>query len=438
MSKIKNLWNNRRANAWIFVELVIISIVTWIIVDPVAVSISDSSMPMGYDNDRLLIAEIASLSPDAPGFDGSRDSIDVNSADVEAVMMKLRGYPGVESVTIDKGFGLPGNESVSYDSPLIGNDAVDSLAKMVNVFYFHRGTDFFQTLGIKSIPGSPSAEQLSDMDVSSRDKVIITRQLGEVYWPGENPVGKKFLRSSNGEEKYMTVVGVVEGIKHQPQYRSYCAMFHTGDGFFDDQPQQSFKVVIRLKDNRDIEAKCEEMALWGVKNLPTGNFYLRSMETYDDFLYQTIMSFGIPNQLRLRYILAGFFLVNLILGTVGTFWLQTRKRMSEIGIRRTFGSRRSGIVAMMVGENWLLVTVACVAGFLVYWQYALRNGLNEGYVNNGQMTVVDNWITHFGEHFALVSAIVYGVIILCVIAGTLIPAMSASRVEIVDSLRSKE
>lgn len=68
MSRIKNLWNNRRANVWIFIELVIISIVTWIIADPVAVAVSDSMLPTGYDNDRLLIAGIAISTLKRPGM----------------------------------------------------------------------------------------------------------------------------------------------------------------------------------------------------------------------------------------------------------------------------------------------------------------------------------------------------------------------------------
>lgn len=440
MSRIKNLWNNRRANVWIFIELVIISIVTWIIADPVAVAVSDSMLPTGYDNDRLLIAGIAHLDPEAPGYDDSRDTLAVNSADVETVLMKLRNHPLVESVTIDKGFGVPGNISVSLDCPRSGNQAVDTVVKMTNVFYYHRGTDFFQTFGIKSAEGSPSPEELSDMEAKGPEKVIITRELGELYWPGENAVGKKFVRNSgqDGEEKYMTVIGVIEGIRHQRPYRSYCAMFYSGDGIFDDEPQRTFNAVIRLKNPDNVKAQAEELFQWGSRELVTGNFYLRTIDTYNDFLDDTDKSLGIPNQLSLRYILAGFFLVNLILGIVGTFWLQTRKRVTEMGIRRAFGSPRRGIIGMMVGENFLLATVACICGFLIYWQYALRNGLEEGYVNNGAINVIDNWISHFGQHFAVVSIIVYLLIILCVIVGTFIPAMSVSKVEIVDSLRSKE
>lgn len=440
MSKIKNIWNNRRANAWIFVELVIISIVTWIVADPVAVAISDSRLPTGYDNDRILLAEMASLSPDVPWFDPARDSLDVNTADVETVLMKLRHHPAVESVTIDKGFGLPGNESNSMDTPRSGNAAVDTVAKMINSFYYHRGTQFFETLGIKSAPGSPAPEELSKLDARAPDQVIITKEVGELYWPGENAMGKKFVRRSgeNAQPQYMTVVGVVEGIKHQPRYRSLCAMFYCGDGWFDDEPQRTFTAVIRLKSTKDVEAQREEIFQWGVKALPTGNFYLRTVKTYNDMLDETDMSIGTPNKVQLRYILAGFFLVNLILGTVGTFWLQTRKRMAEMGVRRAFGAGRSHIVGMMIAENFILATVAALIGFLIYWQYALRNGLDNGYVNNGALNVIDNWVCHFGQHFLIVSMIVYGIIILCVIVGTLVPALNVSRVQIVDALRSKE
>jgi len=440
MSRIKNLWNNRRANAWIFIELVMISVVTWIIADPVAVAISDTSLPMGYDCDRLLIAEFGSLDADAPEFDPSRDSLDVNTADVEAVLIKLRNHPAVESVTIDKGFGLPGSMSNTLDVPKCGNEAVDTVVKMTNIFYYHRGTDFFQTLGIKAVAGSPSAEELSDADCPASDKVIITREVGELYWPGENAVGKKFLLAGDDDSapRYMTVVGVVEGIRHQLPYRSYCAMFYTGDDWIDDQLQRTFRAVIRLKDPRNIDNQCEDFYQWGSKELPTGNFYLRSMKTYETFLNETNMSLGIPNQLQLRYILAGFFLVNLILGIIGTFWLQTRKRIAEMGIRRAFGAERRSIVGMLTVENFILATVACVVGFIIYWQYAIRNGLAEGYINNGGINVIDNWVTHFGEHFALISALVYGIIILCVIIGTLIPALSVSRVAIVETLHNKE
>lgn len=440
MSKIKNIWNNRRANAWIFMELVIISIVSWIIIDPVAVAISDASMPMGYDTDRLLVAEIATLDPLADGYDPARDSVDVNREDIRTLMMKVRNHPAVEAATNDFGFDLPGSISNSLDSPRSGNVAVDTVVGLSNVFLYPRGEDYFQTMGIKSSSGSASAEELSDMENYGLDRLIITREMGEIYWPGENAVGKKFVRKveENGDTAYATVVGVVDGIRHQRPYRSYCAIFKCGDRLLSDEPLHFMHVVIRLKDNRNIDEQCREIAEWGAREMSVGNFFLRDIDTYEAYLEKTDIQLGIPNQLKIGYILAGFFLVNLVLGMVGTFWLQTRKRMAEMGIRRAFGARRGDIAARLVGENVILATVASLAGFLLYWQYALRNGVDTGYINNGGINVVDNWVGNFGEHFLIVSAIVYVLIIICVVAGTLVPALNISRVEIVDALRSKE
>lgn len=47
----KNLWARRRRNGWLLAELILVSIVTWIILDPVIVVTHDRSIPLGYDAD---------------------------------------------------------------------------------------------------------------------------------------------------------------------------------------------------------------------------------------------------------------------------------------------------------------------------------------------------------------------------------------------------
>ena len=85
----------------------------------------------------------------------------------------------------------------------------------------------------------------------------------------------------------------------------------------------------------------------------------------------------------------------------------------------------------------ILATAAFIIGDLIYLQYALKEGLDQGYVNNNGLNLVDNWINHFGQHFIIVSAIVYLIIIVAVIIGTLIPAVKAASVNPVDALRDE-
>ena len=126
-----------------------------------------------------------------------------------------------------------------------------------------------------------------------------------------------------------------------------------------------------------------------------------------------------------------------MLGTIGCFWLQTRKRVEEIGVRRAYGARRRHIVGMLLGESAVLATVSVLIGDLIYLQWALKYGLDAGFGNNSGLNVLDNWVSHFGEHFLIISAIVYAIILVCVLIGTLIPAISASRVNVTDALRDE-
>ena len=92
---------------------------------------------------------------------------------------------------------------------------------------------------------------------------------------------------------------------------------------------------------------------------------------------------------------------------------------------------------MLMGESVVLATLAFIIGDILYLQYALKAGFNNGYTNNNAYNVIDTWVTHFGEHFAVISAIVYIIIIICVVVGTWIPAARVSRISTVDSLREE-
>ena len=65
-----------------------------------------------------------------------------------------------------------------------------------------------------------------------------------------------------------------------------------------------------------------------------------------------------------------------IVGTgLAIFWLQTRTRREEVGVMLSFGATRSDIVRLLMGEGTVLTVVASLTGFLLYLQYALKEGL---------------------------------------------------------------
>ena len=124
-----NLWNRRRNNVWLFVELVLITLLTWVMADNVAVSVADRSLPVGYDSDRLVIAGVASLPPSAPGYRGEYDSVAANAEAVAAIMQQLRALDGVERAANMGDASLIGGQSSTTTAMGTGNAAVDTLVK---------------------------------------------------------------------------------------------------------------------------------------------------------------------------------------------------------------------------------------------------------------------------------------------------------------------
>lgn len=69
---MKNLWARRRKNGWLLAELILVSIVTWVIVDPLVVLTHDRNLPEGYRPDHLFLLQLASYPAGSEQFRAKR------------------------------------------------------------------------------------------------------------------------------------------------------------------------------------------------------------------------------------------------------------------------------------------------------------------------------------------------------------------------------
>ena len=123
-----------------------------------------------------------------------------------------------------------------------------------------------------------------------------------------------------------------------------------------------------------------------------------------------------------------------MLGTLGTYWLQIRKRTEDIGIMRSFGAKRRDIFQMVWGEIALLTLVACFIGWIIWLQFALNFGLSKGQTmsSNGNET---DWVNTFWLHFLIICIIQYILMLVIVTLGIIIPALIAMYRKPVNALR---
>lgn len=363
----KNLWHRRRANGWLFVELILVSILLWFIMGQVVSLTYPTSQPVGYDADRLILFSFESYPPDSEKYSSESDSAQAMHKDIERIFNKIKLRKEYESATIAVACDYINSSTVTISGFHTGNPGVDSVRKGTFVLNFVSGTDFFETYGIKQLVKN------SDRSLSETGKdvgIIITKEIADSYWPGEKSFGKGVIKevTEQGDTVWTPVVGVVSDTRYRSYFNTYSIVFYPYELNEDDKIEE-FEVIARIRPGvKGIDAAYDAFQ-WGVKELNDGNYYLANVKDYGTIIdAQEAHSVGTP--VAIFKILAAFFLISLVLGTIGTMSLQVRRRYRETGVLRSFGASKSQIVTMLLGESAVLVTVAFLIADLLYFQWA--------------------------------------------------------------------
>lgn len=74
---------------------------------------------------------------------------------------------------------------------------------------------------------------------------------------------------------------------------------------------------------------------------------------------------GTVNYLNTTYAVILFFVFNIFLGMLGTFWFRTRKNRSEIALRMALGCSRMNVFGYYVLEGILLLVSAAIPAVFV-------------------------------------------------------------------------
>lgn len=428
---IKNLWSRRKNNGWLMAELILVSIITFIIMDPIVVLTHRIGSPKGYEPEQICLLELARLDENAPLF--TTDDVEEPSQVENLIRLKnkISAHPKVESTTILSWSYLnsQGNGSTGY--------SIDSTTTVYpNYVHFFSGQQFFETYGIKSVSGSPSPEELSKITVG-KNGVIITKDLADLYFPGQNAVGKNLwsvAKEADKDTTFYPIYGVVEPISIYTIRGNSPVVFRSEAKI---QPGSVRDMLVRIKPEVDMDAFLADFRPWMIKELKAGNWFARAITPYNDFLNKYEYESGAANEIRLNIAYAVFFLINLCLGVIGTFWLQTRKRREEVGVMLSFGASPNVVLRMLLIEGIVLTTVASLIGFTLYFQYAWTEGLYTKWSNDWMKIFQHDWIHHFGTHFAGVSGIVLAILLIVVCIGVYIPGKSLSKINPVDALRDE-
>ena len=70
----KNLWARRYRNGWLLAELIIVSMVIWVLTDPIVVTTHDRGLPTGITEEGMYRLNLAAVSSKSARFEAGEDT----------------------------------------------------------------------------------------------------------------------------------------------------------------------------------------------------------------------------------------------------------------------------------------------------------------------------------------------------------------------------
>jgi len=297
----------------------------------------------------LLIASISRLQRVAPGLDPA------NVIAVDMALPQPDFYGPAERVNLCADLSrettlVPGVVSTSAVShvPLSGANAGRSFvmegapdpgpANLPSASYGVACPGFFQTLGIPLLAG----RDFSSADRPSAPMVMVVNEaLGEKYFPGANPVGRRIkLGRFETDGPWVTIIGVIGNVRHGGLAQPVKPYFYAP---YAQAAWPGMTVMIRTSAPLEGFAPLRQALRRAAPGEPIG----------DPFTMEQVVENSLGH-LRFPMVLFSVFAaMALLLAALGCFGIASQavvQRRRELGIRIALGARTGQIYGLVVGQ----------------------------------------------------------------------------------------
>ena len=424
---LKSLWTHKKQNGWIFAEIVIITCLSWSIVDFLVTTFYATHLciPAGeFEKDHLCVGQMGVVRSESTSE--GQVVTEEEAQGVYVIRDKLASLPEVASVCLTPDYLGADLRFYNWRTLALADDTTRTIG--FSQFFYYQNEHFFETQGLRAIEGSPDAETLSRQ--IAPDGIVMTRSVAQMLFGHDHVMGKRVAmvdtRYEGGEivhgvVGYHTIAGVVEDVKGAPNERyPYVVFFPHPRSNADPYA----KLLLRLKSDVDANSFVSRLTSTLTQDYRAGICVLGSLETYQQH-YDKQVSHDYTMYTTLATVPLVLFAIIVVLGTLGTFWLQIRKRTEDIGIMRSFGAKRHHIFLQIWGEAAILTFLACLVGCIIWFQFAIQWDMLSNGRAYGSSGLERDWVTQFWPHFLIVSFVQCLLLLAIVTLGMVVPTFRA-------------
>ncbi|MBQ7182042.1 MAG: hypothetical protein IJR87_12245 [Bacteroidaceae bacterium] len=403
------IWNERRSNTALLLELFIIACIMFVIVDAAWCLHLLYSEPTGTDISHCYQIEIKGFSQDSPHYDASYTDESRNYETRMNLLDMIRNDEDVEYAAYSMGCA-PYNLSAMISGYAIDSTFVSARCMVVQ-------PDFVHVFRLQSQSGL-TAQQMAD--ALEKDEVLISSNLvgGD---SARHLVGKMLV--NDGLHR---VAGLVQPIKRieregldndcSKEYLFLIEKSGIENGWLD--------LSVRVKAGRD--RQFEERIRRQIKNreLRVGNLFVSGVSRFETLREEARARDR--QELQLPLMIGCFLLFNVFLGLLGTFWFRTQQRFPEIGLQKAMGATGRDVALRLLCEAVILLSLAFLPSVFIDYNLAVRG-----------VTRLYNGLTFEAGRFCITLAITYLILLLVIMLGIWFPTRQAARTNPIDVLRNE-
>ena len=411
LAQIKNEW---RTNLWLAIELLLVSVVMWWVIDNLYCIGATYFEPRGFNVDHCYLIEMGHLTEKSPDFQEKpyQEKMD----DILELANRLRQRPEIEAVSLSQN-SYPYNGSNSWTSIRLVDDTLEAGGSLIlrNV-----SPDFVKVFRYEGANGETS-EQLAEM--LERGEMIASDNVFTYAYkrplPMTNYVGRRFYWQND------TTFSLQLGASMKVVRYSDFQAARTSRSILLKRTMwaEDAELCVRVRADQDVDF-IERLKADSEKQFRVGNIYISNIRSFKD-IRRNFQQFQY-NGVRDAITTVVFLLVNIFLGLLGTFWFRTQQRKGEIALHKAHGATNGMVFTRLLSEGWLLLLIITPIALIIDFNLAYAE-LNAWH--HGTTLEWDRLLFCGGISFALIA--------LMIAIGIGIPARKAMKIDPAEALHNE-
>lgn len=414
----KQIWTLRRQNSWIVLELVVVFFFLLVTSDFLWSRIKTYYEPTGFDTENTFVLSLKELEPIAPDYIHPDENPLMPVDELLKIISRIEIYPDIEALSLSY-------HSQPYSTGGVWNSLrVDSIYTK-SIRQREVTPTYFEVFRIRTANNEPI-----HITAPADNQVILTKDMAELLLGNiQQAIGKNVYSGDNNTDENPHQVIAVSTLSKRKEFNPY------EGSFFKILTMQNLGEWVKKNNITGVDI-CVRVRQGSAKHfeqnfitdmgdrLKENNLYVSSV-TSSQKLKDRVVGKQIQAEVMPMVYVMIFVLITVFLGVFGTFWLHTRQRRAEIGIRMAMGASKTAIWNSTVTESLCLMAIAILPGLLVY-------------INLLNAEILDTWRLPFTMGRVLIaffSALLITIII--IVGGTSWPANRAASIQPVDALRDE-